>query len=146
MLGKDIMKLNVLYVILFLGLVFSCEKDKSIIESSPSGSFTYQSFDTLGNLLVSGWLAFEFTDSVKIEGSWHLYNLSNRNDIGPQVGDGILIGSIIDSSISIDLNPPYIDHNVYLAGTINDNFIEGKWIWATYAGASNRGTFKAIKN
>ena len=142
------MKLNLIIIILFLSLVFSCEKDQSIVEveSGPAGSFIYQSFDTLGNRIVSGWLILEYTDSVKIEGSWRLYNLSNRNDIGPQVGNGILLGSIIDSSISIDLNPPYIDHNVYLEETIKDDFIEGMWIWATYAGASNWGTFKAIKN
>ena len=140
------MKLCVLVFILSLGLFFSCEKDKSIFDPSPASSITYQSFDTLGNLLVSGWLVFEQIDSVSIEGSWLLHNLSNRKDIGSQVGNGKLVGAIIDSSISINLNPKYIDHNVHLVGIIKDNVIEGKWIWATFAGVSNWGTFKAIKN
>ncbi len=140
------MKSNVILIVLFLISVFSCERDKSIIQPLPSNIFTYQSFDTLGYLLVSGWFAFEYVDSIKIKGSWHFNNLSNKNDIGPQIGNGQLVGSIIDSSISMDLNPPFIDRNVYLSGIIRDNFIEGKWIWATYAGVSNWGRFKATKN
>jgi hypothetical protein len=123
------MKLNVIIVLLFLSLIVSCEKDNSSIgfEPGPPGSYTYQSFDTLGTLLVTGWLKFEHTDSTQIEGSWELNNVSNRNDIGPQVGNGILLGSIIDSSISMDLNPQFRDHNLYLEGIIKDSYFEGKW-------------------
>jgi hypothetical protein len=72
--------------------------------------------------------------------------VSGRSDIGPQVGEGSLIGSIINSSISIELNPQFRDNNLGLAGTINDNIIEGKWYWSSFPGLTNWGTFKAIKN
>ncbi len=142
------MKINLIIVILFLSLIIYCEKDKSTIgfEPDPSGSFTYQSFDTLGTLLVTGGLTFEHTDSVLIEGSWRLNNVSNRHDIGPQVGNGNLLGSIIDSSISMDLNPGFKDNNLYLEGIINDTNFEGRWSWISFAGVTNWGTFKAIKN
>ena len=66
---------NISLIITLLFILFiSCEKDESSIgfEPGPSGSYTYQSYDSLGNLIVGGWLSFEFTDSVGIEGTWNL--------------------------------------------------------------------------
>jgi hypothetical protein len=140
------MKKYLIIIIFLLSLFVSCQKDDTIIMSYPPGSFTYQSYDSLGNLIVDGWLAIEMVDSFNVEGSWHLNNLRDRNDIGLQDGDGKLIGYIENSSISINLNPLYADHNVYLNGSINGDIIEGEWIWTTFIGPTNRGTFKAIKN
>jgi hypothetical protein len=142
------MKSNLIIVIFFLTLFISCEKDKSSIgfEPGPPGSFTYQSYDSLGNLIVNGWFKIEFVDSLRVEGSWHLNNLSNRNDIGIQDGDGELIGHIENPSILINLNPQYADHNVYLDGIIKEDLIEGQWFWATFIGPTNWGSFRAIKN
>jgi hypothetical protein len=140
------MKILMPLLILLFILIFSCEKDKSIIESGPPGSFTYQSFDTLGNMLVTGWFTFQFVDSVHIEGSWHLEKFSNQNNIGPQIGDGKLKGGTYDSSIWMELNPQFRDNNMHLEGTIYDNRIEGTWAWLTFVGTSNWGTFKANKN
>lgn len=141
------MKLKVLIILLFFCIVISCEKDDSFIgfEPGPSGSFNYQSYDSLGFLIVIGWLKFEHTDSVMIEGSWQLNNINNRNDIGPQFGQGELIGSITDSQIWMELNPQFVDHNMHLEGTINDKIIEGKWYWISIRGVTNWGTFKASK-
>ena len=142
------MKLPVLITLLSLFLLFSCEKDYSPTgtETGSPGRFYYQSYDTLGNLLVTGWLLLNFTDSTKIAGPWQLRNVSGRTDIGPQAGEGNLIGSIIHSSISIQLNPQVRDNNLGLVGTIHENIIEGKWFWTSYAGLTNWGTFTALKN
>ena len=142
------MKLYVQIVLLSLSLVFSCEKDDSPIgfEPGPPGSFTYESYDTLGIQIVYGWLEYELVDSVKIEGSWKLNSLSTRTDIGPQVGEGKLIGHIEGTSISMELNPQFRDNNLSLVGKINNNRIEGKWYWMSYIGVTNWGTFKAMKN
>jgi len=142
------MKLNVFVIILILSLLISCEKNKSSIgiETGSTGNFTYQSYDSLGNLIVSGWFEIEFIDSTQVEGSWHLNNLSNRKDIGLQDGDGELIGTIERSSIVINLNPQYADHNVYLNGTIKEDSIEGQWTWSTFIGPTNWGSFRAVKN
>lgn len=141
------MKFNLLTITLLLTLLFSCERDKSSIgfDSGVEGRFTYQSFDSLGNLIVNGWLDIEFIDSIKVEGSWYLNNLSNRNDIGLQEGEGEFIGNIENSLIIINLNPQYADHNVYLNGTIKEDIFEGQWIWTTFIGPTNWGLFKAIK-
>ena len=140
------MKKYFITFILILTIIYSCEKDNAIIGPSPSGKFTYQAYDSLGHLIVDGWLTIEVVDSVTVEGSWNLDNLSNRTDIGIQDGDGDLIGDIDDSTISINLNPQYADHNVFLNGKISDKIIEGEWMWATFIGPTNWGTFKASRN
>ena len=141
------MKLNLITIIFILSLFVSCEKDKSSIGFEPDleGRFTYQSFDSLGNLIVNGWLEIKFIDSIRVEGLWHLNNLSNRTDIGFQDGEGELIGNIENSSIILNLNPQYADHNVYLNGMIKEDLFEGQWIWTTFIGPTNWGLFKAVK-
>ena len=86
------------------------------------------------------------SDSVTIEGSWLLEKLINRDDLGPQFGEGELIGRIKDSSIWMELNPQFRDHNLGLIGTISDSHIDGKWYWVSFPGVTNWGTFKAEKN
>ena len=142
------MKISVFSIFLLLCLLFSCEKDNSSIgfEPGPPGSFSYLSYDSLGTPIVSGWLTFEMTDSVRIGGSWQLKKLVNRNDLGPQYGEGELVGQIEESSIWMELNPQFKDHNLGLVGTINDTHIEGKWYWASFPGVTNWGTFRAVKN
>jgi hypothetical protein len=140
------MKIYFTTIILLLILISSCQKDEAIISSYPTGSFTYQSYDTLGNQIVQGIMEIDFVDSVKIKGSWYLENISNRNDIGLQYGEGELIGTIENSTLYLNLNPQYADHNVYLDGTIKEDLIEGRWVWATFIGPTNWGSFKAIKN
>jgi hypothetical protein len=128
-----------------LCLIIACQRDNAIIDSNHSETFTYQSYDSLGNLIVDGWLKIQLKDSVTVAGSWRLDNLGNRTDIGIQDGEGELLGQIDDSLISINLNPEYADHNVYLNGNMSDEIIEGDWIWTTFSGPTNWGTFKAIK-
>jgi hypothetical protein len=142
------MKIFSLIITLLFILFISCEKDESSLgfEPGPPGSYSYQAYDSLGNLIVGGWLSFEFTDSVGIEGTWNLKNLTDRNDLGPQIGDGILKGGSSDSRIWMELNPQFRDNNLHLEGTTDDDRIEGTWAWLTFAGVSNWGTFKAIKN
>ena len=140
------MKKYLITIFLILTLIYSCQKDDSIIGPNQEGKFAYQAYDSLGQLVVDGWLTIEVIDSKTVKGSWQLDNLKNRTDIGMQDGDGDLIGYIDNSSISINLNPQYADHNVYLNGKISDKIIEGEWMWATFIGPTNWGTFKASKN
>ena len=140
------MKLHIFMLILIMIFITSCQEDDSVIESSPEGSYTYQAYDTLGNIIVQGWLAFEIVDSSRFEGKWHLNNINKRDDVGLQNGEGELIGSIDQSSIWLNLNPGWADHNVFLEGTVQDHSIQGKWIWTTFIGVTNWGSFKAVKN
>ncbi len=127
-------------------LNFSCQENDNIVEPSPLGKLDYRAYDTLGTLIVDGWLIIDLKDSKTAAGSWLLNNLNNRDDIGPQEGEGELAGSIDGSSIIIDLNPGNADHNVYLNGTLTDKGIEGEWVWTSFIGPTNHGTFEAVKN
>ena len=142
------MKKYLMIISLLLCILFSCENGKLSLGfvPGPPGSFNYISYDSLGTPVVSGWLKFEMTDSVRIEGSWKLEKLVNRDDLGPQVGEGELIGEVENSSIWIELNPQFRDHNLGLVGTISNTRIEGKWYWVSFPGVTNWGTFKAVKN
>jgi hypothetical protein len=138
---------SLLILLLFLHFI-SCKTDNSILGLGlgPPGSYTYQAYDSTENLIVTGWFSLVFIDSNKVEGSWHLNNLDNRLDIGLQEGDGDLLGFIDNSMITINLNPQFADHNVYLNGSFTEELIEGSWTWSTIRGPTNWGPFKARKN
>ena len=142
------MKIYLVLIFIFIGFLVSCEKDHSSLgfEPGPPGSYTYQSYDSLGNRIAGGWIDFEFVNSNFIEGSWKIKNLSDRNDIGPQVGEGLLSGLRIDSSIRIDLTPHTRDNNLLLEGLLQETSFTGTWTWLSLSGSTNWGTFKAIKN
>jgi hypothetical protein len=142
------MKTTVIVISTFLFILFSCNEENSSIgfEPGPAGSYSYLAYDSLGTPVVSGWLKFEHSDSVKIEGTWQLEKLVNRDDLGPHSGEGELVGQINNFSITMELNPQFVDNNLRLAGTISDNYIDGKWYWISFVGITNWGNFKAKKN
>ncbi len=137
-------KLRSHYVFLLAILyLLSCENGTSVMEPAPLGAFDYQAFDSTGTLVVTGWLSFNFIDSTEIEGAWNFDKIGNPSNIGPQIGEGQLKGSLFDNTININLNPNFADNNVFLNGTLNDNIFEGDWSWSTFVGETNRGTFQA---
>jgi hypothetical protein len=140
------MKKYLIIILLILATVYSCKEEDKIVAPTSLGKLNYQSFDTTGVLIVDGWMTVELKDSMAIIGSWQLNNLQHRDDIGPQEGAGELIGYIEGSSVTIDLNPGNADHNVYLNGTLTGNGIQGQWVWTSFIGPTNWGTFKAVKD
>lgn len=138
------MKLITVFFIMLLA--FACRESSSITGPVKSGSYNYQSFDTLGNLLASGSMIIAQIDSVHLKGSWQLIKVQNRQDIGPQQGYGSLYGTLSDSMVVIDLNPDFRDNNVILTGTVNGKRIDGKWAWISFIGETNWGRFAAVKD
>jgi len=57
----------------------------------------------------------------------------------------LLAGRVDGRSVTINLNPGWVDNNVILAGTVVDGRIEGQWTWITFAGPTTTGTFVATK-
>jgi len=145
--------LKILFSILLLCLV-SCTKDTSPTSSIPKDAFQYQAFDSTGTIVVDGWLKFKVNPSLSpaeemsylaISGEWHFSKIGNPVNIGHQVGDEILKGTIEDDQIWINLNPGIADDNVVLNGKINGRIIEGHWYYSIFVGAINGGSFKAEK-
>lgn len=110
------------------------------------GTYRYTSYDTTGTVLVRGWFTMDISDSNTISGEWHFTAVDTPKNIGPQTGDGKLVGSIKGTSVWIELNPQYRDNNLGLIGTLQGNRFSGTWQWISFAGISNQGPFVAEKH
>ncbi len=136
---------NMLYlIILAFGLTqFSCRD----ITVSPSyeTNYHYEAFDKNGKLGVSGLLTINFKDSPDLQGEWELSSEDDSLDMGAQVGEGQLEGTVQGDTIFINLHPGFADHNVILYGKIANDSLTGQWWWITFIGPTNQGTFVATK-
>ena len=132
--------------LLILLIWFSCSKNTDpIIEPDANRSYYYQSFDSDNNLVVTGWLKIEFNNEDEISGTWNFQKIGNPENIGPQTGEGDLVGGRINQdSIWIELNPQFIDNNLQLIGKYTPNQFKGKWLWISLVGITNQGYFEAI--
>jgi len=135
--------------------VLACSTPKNTDQTKPFpvGDYQYTGYDKKGHKIVEGRLSItavetrriESAESIQIKGNWQLNKVGNQEKIGPQVGSGDLIGSIIKGEIYINLNPNISDSNVNLRGTIEGRRFHGTWSFNGYAGAMNQGTFEAIR-
>ena len=131
-----------LYLIPIVLAYFSCN-DSDVTVDIPSGSYHYRSYNSSGEKIVEGWFTMEEDSVSNITGEWHFDKIGNPKDIGPQVGDGVLLGGYNDDTLWVELNPQYKDNNLQLIGTLKDGCYEGRWIWITFRGVTAEGTFKA---
>lgn len=134
------MKTGILFFLPLLVAVTTCTQPT---DSTPSGAFAFSSYDSTGAPVSSGWFSMKFSDSVTISGEWHFNPQDNPQDVGPQIGQGTLAGLVQGDQVFINLNPDYADNNVSLSGTMTENRISGIWMWTTFTGPTNQGTFEA---
>ena len=125
-------------------LLISCSS-KDLVEKFPYGSFSYRSYDIVGNLVGDGSFTIVKLDSVTVEGNWSIRNVHNCATCGTQFGGGYLTGEIKNDSVYINLNPDNPENYTELIGKLDDESITGDWQWFKLILASNRGTFKAVK-
>lgn len=144
---------NSIFPLLLLCIV-SCDRAAVAPSVSHQGTYLYQAFDSTGTLIVKGWIEIKINESVPpddennyfpIDGKWYLDKIGDPENIGMQVGEGSLIGTIEQDDIRVNLNPGWADNNVFLNGKINGNEITGHWYYSTFVGAINGGAFKATK-
>jgi|WetSurMetagenome_2_1015567.scaffolds.fasta_scaffold44441_2 hypothetical protein len=135
---------RLLAIAAFFFILAGCTKDNPV-ESASSGSFQYMAYDTTGTPMVSGWMTINIQDSTHVTGEWHFNKLNNPLNIGPQTGEGNLIGLFDNGQLHINLNPDYIDNNVFLIGKIQAVTYSGTWNWSGYPGLINRGNFQATR-
>jgi hypothetical protein len=109
------------------------------------GMYHYASYDSSGVPLVKGWFTMDLTNPDSVTGEWHFSPIGNPQHIGPQTGDGELLGSFVDSALWIELQPQYRDNNLELAGTIKGGRYAGRWMWISFRGVTNSGEFEALK-
>lgn len=129
-------------IILIMTVIFiSCNILNN--DDVPSGSYSYTARDTLGTVIVEGWFTMESQGSKEFNGEWHFKKIGNPQNIGPQIGDGDLIGFEDSTGVQINLNPQMADNNVILLGEFNEDQYTGEWQWVTFIGPTNKGDFVA---
>ena len=128
----------------FLPLLIGCTGEHSV-GTTPPAAFQYHAYDTTGTLLVKGWCTIVIRDSSHVSGEWHFAKMIDRQNIGPQFGDGQLAGAFYQGALWINLNPGYVDNNVFLNGHFSEHAYSGSWSWSGFPGVLNRGSFQALK-
>jgi hypothetical protein len=147
-MGIRFVSLPILIVLSLSLIACTDEGAPPALGPGPGGSplsYSYRAYNSAGNLLVVGTLTMTMEDSTSIVGSWALDQVQVSDKVGPQVGTGKLAGMMAGKSVSINLNPSWVDKNVFLQGTMDDSRMSGKWMWSTFVGSTAEGTFEAIK-
>ncbi len=142
-------KISIFILIITISLSFSfyfCDKDNSINGLKiPAGAYAYTGFDSTGVKIVTGWIKIVFEDSTHISGEWELDKIGNPQKIGPQIGSGNIVGNIVNDQLHLNLNPQYVDNNVFLTCPYNDQKLIGRWSYTGFPGVINYGSFIAEK-
>lgn len=125
----------------FLLLSF-CSEDSST--NSSLTIYKYSGYDSTGNKIITGYLWIDSADSSVVKGRWDFKRVSNEENLGPQIGSGNFDG-VKDSqgNMSLNLNPEWIDNNVFLIGSFNNLQYRGDWNYVGFPGVINAGSFEA---
>jgi hypothetical protein len=134
-----------LHFISLLGLAFLLGSCDQATDLSPAGAYRYAACDTTGTLVVHGWFTMVLSDSDSITGEWHFAAVGSPQHIGPQTGDGKLVGGFHDTTLWIELQPDWVDNNLQLRGTLKGDRYAGTWEWISFKGRTNWGRFEAVK-
>lgn len=131
---------------LLIVLMASCYKNRDgIFNILPKDVYTYTGCDSTGVVIVKGWLVLELEDSTQVTGEWEINKVGDPKGIGPQIGKGTLVGGFNEDQLWINLNPDYMDDNVFLSGSLEETEYSGTWSYSTFVGPVNWGVFKAVK-
>jgi len=112
---------------------------------SPPRSFQYKAFDSMGTLIVQGWMMLTIKDSTDVVGEWRFTKVNDPKNIGPQEGVGTLEGGFSNGELHLNLNPGFADNNVVLSGALEDDSYSGSWMWIGFPGMLNHGSFQAAR-
>ena len=134
----------IIFIVNLTSTFFSCSTHK-VADEFPYGSYSYQSFNIVGELTGYGSLFISTVDSNIIEGNWSIRNIRNCIVCGPQYGSGFLTGRIENDSVFINLNPNNPENYVELVGIVRNDTLSGDWRWFELILNSNRGSFNAVK-
>jgi len=139
------MKKLILFLAAFTFLFFYSCGDDSPTNSSMK-TYKYSGYDSTGNKIISGYLWIDSFDSTVVKGKWDFKQVSNEENLGPQIGKGNFEG-IKDSqgSMSLNLNPEWIDNNVFLIGSFQNSHYNGDWNYVGFPGVINSGSFEAVQ-
>jgi len=131
----------VISILISLGSCSSREANKTF----PYGSYSYRSFNFLGDLVGEGTLYINESDSDMLTGNWNIREVRDCPNCGAQFGSGFLTGYIENDTMYINLNPDETEIDTELIGSIADGKFNGDWRWNNKAGFGYSGTFTTSK-
>lgn len=138
------MRVYLLIPVILLSIFYSCDKDDAINGIKiPAGAYAYTGYDSTGVKIVKGWIKIVFDDRPPVSGEWELDKIGDPQNIGPQVGSGNIIGSLVDNLLQMNLNPQFVDNNVFLTCPYDERKLAGKWNYSGFPGIINYGNFVA---
>lgn len=108
---------------------------------SPYGLYDYTAYNQLMTPVVSGIISLDVGFFGFLKGYYDLELLMDGARVGPQVGSDSLIGEVLGDSISISLNPQFIDANVFLYGNRDAFGFSGIWAFSGFPGVISQGPF-----
>jgi hypothetical protein len=140
MKNKQFIAITVTSILLFL----SCSSQE-IAGEFPYGSYSYRSYNFLGDLVGDGTLYINNADSTAITGNWNIREVRECLNCGAQFGSGFLMGFVENDTLRINLNPDDTNIDTKLIGKFGDGIFDGKWQWTNREGFGFSGTFKAVR-
>ena len=138
-----IISIKILSFLILCSLLSCSDDDCLTCTDNLNGTYSYTSYDSTGTAIVDGEFSIEIIDTIKFKGIWSFEKIANPENIGPQVGNGNLVGELIKDNIWIELNPGNADNNLHLIGNESEGKIEGEWMWISFIGITNKGKFEA---
>lgn len=130
----------------FNGVIGIDTNSPGVVQSdSRTARYQYEGFDVQGRRVVRGVMTIMTGDSMEVSGEWRFYATGDPSRIGPQVGSGKLVGAVVANKIWLNLNPRYVDNNVFLTGTGSGRVLLGTWEYVGFPGVLAGGTFRAVQ-
>lgn len=126
---------RLLVICTFLGslVTFNCD-DAGVGTLMMSGTYSYVGYAGKSLRIVhKGWLTLEVSDSSNVTGTWQF------NDEDPRQ----LAGSFREGMLRLNLNPHFVDNNLFLSGVVEGRRFSGTWAQVGFPGVMAEGTFVA---
>ena len=137
---------KVIICIAFTSILLFSSCDDDTPTNSSMKYYKYTSYDSTGQKIITGYLWIDSVDSSTVKGRWDFKRVSNEVNLGPQLGKGNFEGvKDLNGSMSLNLNPEWIDNNVFLIGSFQNLHYRGDWNYVGFPGVINSGTFEAIQ-
>lgn len=139
-----LLALTCAFVTLTWAVVDAATNTVAVIHGTVADSydFRYSGYDAQGSLVVTGRLSLAIATNM-VTGTWSFNPVGQSNDRNPQVGSGQLKGSAKGSHLRLNLNPGWLDNNVWLQGDVSGSRFTGTWDYSTIAGVVAEGKFVA---
>jgi len=128
-------------ILLLLVAAGSCS---NLLGGEPERLYLYRALSEEEIPILFGRLVLEVATNDQITGDWRIdwiEGIDQEANVGPQLGRGVLRGTLLEGYFHLNLNPDHIDNNVLLVGRWGSGDLSGQWGWVGVGGIIIQGTF-----